>query len=257
VQEQIKAPCFAESNHDCSSFSRYYPSLHNATESSTWSFIYKTFIENIYPLLEKNSIISKRKRYIPKAEYISAALAEKNLKVTKKEFKFLLSTGQLKVKHLDRREKVLFVNSKSYLGIKSEKLTWITDSELSSQLNISSELIRQLAFDGYLPIKMQGHSEDEIYYYFDGDLFIKLLTELRARIKNRSSLKEDELMNFEQIEGFFNFNIQFLSFFLGLCFEGKINPAGELLDKDGIRRFLFATKDFEKFVISEIFKEDF
>ncbi|HEX8367293.1 MAG TPA: hypothetical protein VF604_01880 [Pyrinomonadaceae bacterium] len=75
VQEQIKAPCFAESNHDYSSFSRYYPSLHNATESSTWSFIYKTFIENIYSLLEKNSIISKRNlkflRKISKTDYVS------------------------------------------------------------------------------------------------------------------------------------------------------------------------------------------
>ena len=63
-------------------------------------------------------------------------------------------------------------------------------------------------------------------------------------------------MNFEQIEEIFNFNTQFLSLFLGLCFKGEINPVGELLDKDGIRRFLFATSDFEKFVATKIFKEN-
>ncbi|HEY0048703.1 MAG TPA: hypothetical protein VGB68_05425, partial [Pyrinomonadaceae bacterium] len=83
--EQIKAPCFAKSDHDYSSFSRYYPSFHNATEPSSWSFIYKAFIENIYPLLKKNSIIARRKRYVPLSNYISIAEAEKNLKVTKKE----------------------------------------------------------------------------------------------------------------------------------------------------------------------------
>jgi hypothetical protein len=85
VEEQIKAPCFAKSDHDYSSFSRYYPSFHNATEPSSWSFIYKAFIENIYPLLKKNSIIARRKRYVPLSNYISIAEAEKNLKVTKKE----------------------------------------------------------------------------------------------------------------------------------------------------------------------------
>jgi len=252
VEEQITASCFAKSNHDYSSFSRYYPSLHNATKPSSWSFIYKAFIENIYPLLEKNSIIAKRKRYIPPSDYISIAEAEKNLKVTKKEFKFLLSTEQLKVERLAPYEKdFLFVNSESYLYIKSEKLTWVKDDELASQLGIRSELVRELAYDGYLPIKMQGYSGGEDYYYFEGDLFIKLLNELRLRIKNKPLLNRDELLDFEEIEETLNPDIQLLSNFVGLCFKGKIKPRQELLDKDGLRRFLFAEKDVEKF--TEVF----
>lgn len=249
VEEQIKAPCFAKSNHDYSSFSRYYPSLHNATKSSSWSFIYKAFVENIYPLLEKNSIIAKRKRYIPPSDYISIAEAEKNLKVTKEEFKFLLSTEQLKVERLAPYEKdFLFINSKSYLCIKSEKLTWITDKELASQLGIHSELVRELAYDGYLPIKMKGYSGGEDYYYFEGDLFIKLIVGLRSRIKNKRPSNRDELLNFEEIEETLNPDIQLLSNFVGLCFRGKIKPRQEFLDKDGLRRFLFAEKDVEKFI---------
>jgi hypothetical protein len=249
VEEQIKAPCFAKSNHDYSAFSRYYPSLHNATEPSGWSFIYKAFIENIYPLLEKNSIIARRKRYVPLSNYISIAEAEKNLKVTKKEFKFLLSTEQLKVERLAPYEKdFLFVNSKSYLAIKSGKLTWVKDDELASQLEIRSELVRELAYDGYLPIKMQGYSAGEDYYYFEGDLFIKLLTGLRSRIKNKCPLNRDKLLDFEEIEETLNPDIRLLSNFVGLCFKGKIKARQELLDKDGIRRFLFAEKDVEKFI---------
>ena len=249
IEEQINVPCFARSNHDYSSFSRYYPSLHNATEPTSWSFIYKAFIENIYPLLEKNSIIAKRKRYIPPSEYISVAEAEKNLKVTKKEFKFLLSTEQLKVERLAPYEKdFLFINSKSYLAIKSGKLTWVKDDELASQLDIRSELVKELAYNGYLPIKMQGYSGGEVYYYFEGDLFIKLLNELRSRIKNKRSLNRDEMLDFEEIEEILNPEIQLLSKFVGLCFKGKIRPRQELLDKDGIRRFLFAEKDVEKFI---------
>jgi hypothetical protein len=248
VQEQIKAPCFADSEHDYASFSRYYPSLHNASPDSSWSFIYKAFIENIYSLLKKNSIVSKKKRYIPQARYIPIAEAQKNLNVTKKEFKFLLSTGQLDVKYLDWREKHLFVKSDSYLIIKSEKLTWIKDSELASQLDISDELVKQLAYDGYLPIKMQDYSSEYIYYYFEGDLFIKLLSWLRSRIKNKPLLNRDKLLDFEEIEETLNPDIQLLSNFVGLCIKGKIRPRQELLDKDGIRRFLFAEKDVERFI---------
>lgn len=94
----------------------------------------------------------------------------------------------------------MFVSSKSYLAIKSEKLTWVTDDELASQLDIRSELIRELAYDGYLPIKMEGYSGGEVYYYFEGDLFIKLLKELRSRIKNKRLLNRDKLLDFEEIE---------------------------------------------------------
>lgn len=251
VQEQISSDYFSESEHHVSTFSRYYPSFSRVIRRSTGTFIYKAFIENIYWLLEQNSVSSKRKRYMPSSKYISVAEAESNIKIAKNEFRYLLASGQLEVIYSDDL-RTSFIDLESFLKVKSELVSLVSDSSLSYSLKISTEVIRQLAQDRYLPVKIESHQGEEISYFFEGDLFIRILSGLRLEIEDNREIDRNKLMTFEEIEETLNPSITALSNFIGLSLNGKIKPKLEILDEIGLRRFLFAENDVEEFVESQI-----
>lgn len=240
-------------NFGICSFIIYHTAIYKAIPKHIWTFLYKAYTENIDSLLKNNSIESSKKRYNPTQKYILISDAEKNFKVSKSEFKYLLSSNQLKVRLLSyEKGKTLFVNTKSYLKLKIEKESWIKETDLAIQLDISIKLVKQLAYDGYIPVRIKGATRGKNHYSFDGDLFIKLLSKLRSKIKPRHSSNELELLDFGQIEKLLDFDIKLLSNFLGLCLKGQIKPVQELLDKKGIRRFLFRREVVKKFISSKL-----
>lgn len=250
VKEQVLSAYFAESKHHTSTFSRYYPSFSRVIQGTTEKFIYKAFVENIHSILEKNSVSSERKRYEPSSNYISVAEAKKNLRIYKSKFIYLLSSGQLKVIYSDDLKETL-INLESFLKVKKELLSLTDDASLADDLEIPVEIIKQLAIDKYLPVKMETYRRERTIYLFEGDTFIKILSKLRSGIKNKK-IYRNRLMNFEEIEEVLNPSIEALNNFVGLCLTGKIKPKQELLDKDGFRRFLFAEKDVKRFIESQI-----
>lgn len=250
IDEYLLCITFSESKYGQISFARYHPSFYGVMHRAKRTFIYKAFTENINSLLDKHSIPGRRRQYKPDEEYILVSEAEKNFRATKSEFKYILSSNQLKVKFLSyERGTTLFVESDSYLKLKIERESWVNEADIAIQLDVSGELVKQLADDGNLLIRMKGIVKGTNHYFFDGDLSIKLLSKLRSNISPPDVLSEKELIDFGQIEKLLNFDIKQLSNFLRLCFKGRIKPAQELLDEKGIRRFLFTKKDVE-FVIS-------
>lgn len=250
VEEQILSDYFSRSEHHFSTFSRYYPSFRRVIPDSTGMFIYKAFNENIYSLLKKKSVSSNRKRYMPSSKYISFAEAEKNLNIYKKEFYYLLSSGQLKVIDLGNFSGS-GIDLKSFLKVKSEIGYLVSDTSLASDLNIETEVIKQLAMDGHMFVKMVSEKEKFVTCFFEGDLFIKILSYLRSGINNKK-FDRSKLMNFEEVEETLSPSIVAISDFIGLCLVGKIKPKQEILGKKGLRRFLFAEKDVEKLIESKI-----
>ena len=238
-----------ENYNSYSSFTQYHSGIHRAVSADIWTFLYKAFNEIIDSLLSINSIKSQRRRYNPAGEYILISEAEKNLKISKSEFEYLIVNKQLKVKLLSHEQgKALFVESKSYVNLKLEKETWVKENTLATQFDVSVEIIKQMVEDECIPIRIKSSSNKHSHYSFDGDLFIKSLSKLRSKIQRRSASNKSDLLNFGQIEELLDFDVKQLSSFLGLCLKGRIKASLELLDKKGIRRFLFTKKDVQKFI---------
>jgi len=248
VTNQIAEANSTKSRHNNASFGRYNPRMYLCLPQTAWTFLYKTFTEKINPLLENSTVTFRRRVYIPEDKYIPISEAEKHLKIRKDEFQYLIASKQLRTEFLDfNQRKTWLVESNHFINLKLEKETWIRDADLASQLAISNQIVKQLACKKYIPIRTKGYSNNEVHYFFDGDLFINLFSKIRSGIKKKQKIDKSLLLDFARIEQLFNHDIMILSEFLGFCFQGQIKPTLELLGKKGVHRFLFTEKDIEIF----------
>lgn len=249
ISEQSSSSKLSECyNYD--SFSKYHPSIHHIISKTAWTFLYKVFIEKRDYIFKKPEINYKRRSNNPTDRHIPVSQAEKYLKLSKDEFKYLLYSKQIEKQFLDyNQRKTWLIESEQFVKLKSEKETWIKDNDLANQLAIPTEIVKRLAHQNHISVRTKYCVNKKEKYSFDGDLFLQLLSKIRSNVKIIEKTNKDELLNLEQIEKLLNFDVEQISNFLGLCLKGQIKPIQELLAEKGLKRFLFSRKDIEKFII--------